>query len=1459
MISCAILKLCFTFCLNQDPEAAHFLTVQNGIEVLQCVFKKIAKHSGFSSQFVDLLFKIIELPGMATAELGEIIPQFFEKLIFDGRIWCNSAFEVQEKLVQRAHEFLLNFRLPVLSSGKICRKILTMFYDYFSPEEGEGDSKVFLESMKTRLEKLLVDYLCLWADAKMVDALVEFLLLVPGYLYPTRNLLFVIMKFRFSTEKQRSWNEILVSHLQEIRNSKTKKFDLITVLHMLIQFGVSKKLRQSVLSITEDLAAQERRTACCEDIVAYSLHILLSLDWNGVWKVLSGKGEGYKGKTPTKKASLIFLPGLSKEGNRDSPFLEHLRDMTLTVEEVILNFLFHQRNPHTNKEESFSKCFLGLKTYHVLLSHLACSPAMFLDYTLAGEENELQARALQVSEKVCGSRRHKVVYGLVFKNLQMFELKVQRKILIDYNVFLGDENLKGMILEDKELFCTVCHYLSKKRYLEEKVMEGLLEKIYKSLLCGHWTNGHTIFWNERRLNEEGMLRVLDSFFDKMLDKINKFCKEGGMRTALQFAYFLEDVAIDVFMDNPLLAVKIAFLNVLAKFIIYLDKLELLYFWLPHFKNTEVIRRPKVDSRECGEREGGVVRVVLKLLFKCMLRVQYTSLSLDLQRIPFKLAKFFLFHDAKTLNSIKMTLQIEYKNASEESLGFLKKIENWKSSLALNMIFSSKTLCTQKPLKEVAKSLKIKKHWLNRMDFRLLTAYTLLAQALIYTSCDVTLYKDLLDKFCSYKVTRHTITLTKMIGRVAKQLVPLLEQKNGFFNELKEKYGKSSGLFVYAIKNCLSFVDKCSKDCIFKLHCCDERLAAGITIKDEENGSYLTTFEDFGHNLLELSRKILALFKGHVQKGMMKEVYAEDVTKLIISDSSIRDIQPKLHRLFTDDFLQVEKAVLAFLEYKATLPISMAYLKTQSSIAKQKVIKIQEKVKGYNEKIVKEFTGLHLSPETSRKKECEELKKRALAEFSPPQNELNAKVYQITGQYYQKLLNRCPLYKERKYLRKPLGFKSFVKLSSVKDNMGRAMRLKEIADPLENSFLLGRIAYVRGFLLKRLVVQRIANKKYKTRVGCTLLSTLSKDHYVLLEALMRNCVPMSRRGGVLSKTCEPEESKGRSSFLARTRLGPTPQRIKSCVSRVQLASECNVLAKPKNKVFTVEIIKKDKSIFGFIGIADQEIIFKNSFKDKDDNKYRLGPSKHHQPIFNSKLRKIWRYTDIRQITACTYNMIKQAVEIEFNNHKSVFLVFFSKQNLNLFLIHMTSIMPTIAKVKGTPIPLVRDLSRKFVAEKFTEEWRRGRLSNFEYLMALNKYSNRSMESLSQYPVFPWILQQFTGSRMNFSPSDFRNLSFTTAAINSAKREEGLKKYKNSDDHSEGQFQFGSHYLPGRGVLGYLMRLEPYTEAVYAFDSGGDDPCRHFHFVQVLWDIINQDSSSNLELIPEFYYLPEFLAN
>lgn len=54
-----------------------------------------------------------------------------------------------------------------------------------------------------------------------------------------------------------------------------------------------------------------------------------------------------------------------------------------------------------------------------------------------------------------------------------------------------------------------------------------------------------------------------------------------------------------------------------------------------------------------------------------------------------------------------------------------------------------------------------------------------------------------------------------------------------------------------------------------------------------------------------------------------------------------------------------------------------------------------------------------------------------------------------------------------------------------------------------------------------------------------------------------------------------------------------------------------------------------------------------------------------------------------------------------------------------------------------------------AESYMLQWQRGHLSNYQYLLHLNNLADRSCNDLSQYPVFPWVLNDYSSAQLGGS--------------------------------------------------------------------------------------------------------------
>lgn len=163
---------------------------------------------------------------------------------------------------------------------------------------------------------------------------------------------------------------------------------------------------------------------------------------------------------------------------------------------------------------------------------------------------------------------------------------------------------------------------------------------------------------------------------------------------------------------------------------------------------------------------------------------------------------------------------------------------------------------------------------------------------------------------------------------------------------------------------------------------------------------------------------------------------------------------------------------------------------------------------------------------------------------------------------------------------------------------------------------------------------------------------------------------------------------------------------------------------------------------------------------------------------------------------------------------------------------------------------------------TKKWQKGLISNFEYLMHLNTIAGRTFNDLTQYPIFPFILADYTSKELDLTnPNIFRDLSKPMGAQNAERLKKFEEKYKQLIEMGEKPYHYGSHYSNLGSVLHFLVRLEPFSQYFIEFQGGRFDvPDRSFHSIHQTWLLSSSLSSSDVkELIPEFFYLPEFLVN
>ncbi|KAJ5068656.1 beach domain-containing protein lvsc [Anaeramoeba ignava] len=263
---------------------------------------------------------------------------------------------------------------------------------------------------------------------------------------------------------------------------------------------------------------------------------------------------------------------------------------------------------------------------------------------------------------------------------------------------------------------------------------------------------------------------------------------------------------------------------------------------------------------------------------------------------------------------------------------------------------------------------------------------------------------------------------------------------------------------------------------------------------------------------------------------------------------------------------------------------------------------------------------------------------------------------------------------------------------------------------------------------------------------------------------------------------------------------------------------------------------------------------NKNSNKDENSPNQSMESEDEVKVPTKIYT-WEIDNIKEIYKRRYLLRQSALEFFMIDHTNFFV--------NLELDYTNIVFHKIIEMKPEHLLFqnIQTPKRIFKQSQVVQQWQRRQLSNFEYLMKLNTIAGRSYNDISQYPIFPWILSNYESETIDLSdPKNYRDLSLPVGALN-AKRipelDERYNEFKNTDIPP---FHYGSHYSSSGIVLFYLIRLEPFTTLSIKLQGGKFDSAdRLFWTIRGTWSFCYNEISDVKELIPEFFYLPEFLYN
>lgn len=241
---------------------------------------------------------------------------------------------------------------------------------------------------------------------------------------------------------------------------------------------------------------------------------------------------------------------------------------------------------------------------------------------------------------------------------------------------------------------------------------------------------------------------------------------------------------------------------------------------------------------------------------------------------------------------------------------------------------------------------------------------------------------------------------------------------------------------------------------------------------------------------------------------------------------------------------------------------------------------------------------------------------------------------------------------------------------------------------------------------------------------------------------------------------------------------------------------------------------------------------------------------------------WNLQEIRAIFLRRYLLQNTALEMFLASRTAIMFAFDSEETVRRVVYQLprvgVGVKYGLPQSRKTSLMTPRQL---FKHSDMCVKWQKREISNFDYLMFLNTVAGRTFNDLSQYPVFPWILTNYTSDTLDLSvASNFRDLSKPIGALSEARRKFFNNRYTSWDDDEVPAFHYGTHYSTPAFTLNWLFRLEPFASMfINLHDGKFDHPDRITHSIKDSWDRCQRDSHDVKELIPELFYLPEMFRN
>jgi len=1449
-----LLNLIYTLLKNNDNQTVNFLCEKDGIQIVAYLFEKVSKNSILPLEIIKLQFKILEHAYFVGN--FKLIYLIMKHWIFNISIFTKFEEDTLKLILENSVDFM--YRLEKINYND--------FYD------------IFIQT--TELLKNFSINTILNPEIKNLFSTFIFGLIVV-----------------LENNRQKE-NSNIVNNLFEIMqnlhsdNKSIEDFLKILVFYQikfpwghnnLLEYHIKNTALINKFSIIDFLLCVLKSEKISE--ISNSLFILLSFNWDDI----------FIPKTPAKHAlpdTLVkIFPSFDPQDfvkndseNKPNSIINLLNPIKYRgfnkTAEILLNLLFGYQKV----------CKFDEKIYYAILSYCINMPRIYISENY--DKISVKLKEIEFLPSVFNP-----IYSQILKNFIKFNENTQKLIIQDLSELMKNKNFIENFLESDLVFNIIKNEILNpfaKTENSDKIHE-IYELMLISFLKGNWNNkqkrdlNRITFFELSNKNPVFYITIYNKLFDQILMDPLNYAADEGIYSLIQFINSMEDLAIS---QNSAVFSNPKFIILIAKIVIFSYEIRMLYFWFPAFKINKFEKDNIIDySESCFQREGGIIRILLRIIFGYLILLKTNPKN----KLVIKILKFILFGQKKTLLKIIELCELNIKLLSLFELE-PEAVENINFFNFSMIIFSKESLTIQHNCKQIINDKSIAQHILvsellenscyESEDFKQLFIMTNLLQAIIYRALNIASYSELNSAsssgFYKYESDNFLMDLLKLLGKIFT-----LKNEDETHTILLQVIQDSEKSYDYLAK---IHISKCVTDTEFLPFKSLEIMRPNIesliinrnSMKNEKLSVSVSEYNKLkiinaiklepsaisGSVNIQKNEKIpiksaagakfvgkffifcdtiISAFKKYKTKEIEPKEYLSELVSQIISKEFLHSVQPVLHELVTEPYVLIDKMIRN----------NMIKSKKNIELSKNQMIKLDNEKDAIIEKIKSDISiiannfqyakNINILNETisnsNNKGKLRYLfiKEKILNEPIFANNNKNLlkqkEIYLLVSKYYAKLLKRCPRFLKMSDPKQESGIISqnrigFTKLDKAKDNLGRMMRLKIIKNPFKKESLRFGLSFIKQFMLKRILIQNLCPILLKQKLIENNFVFVNENMIYLIKNILSNLRKNKRRITLIKKVNNLMDFSYTDSSVLRNQL-----------SKSVLCENSDILIKNDIQLeFHAEIIKNDESIFGNLKITENSLCFESLPKDSSNNSYRLGPSIEMHKKLEKQFSANYEFIDILEIKARRYNLIWQAIEIKLRNHVSIFIVLFSDKSLSSFFTSLSKFSNS-SLVEIMPCPSIK-------VPEYTKKWLSSSISNFKYLLILNDFASRTFTDISQYPIFPWILQ---------SDNNFRDLKYPIAGITSMKQENAQNKYIMRADLPGGPYQFGNHYMPGRAALGYLLRMQPYAQMIYKFDNGEDSPSRKFDSYENRWNSACTEQDNNFELIPEFFYNSEIFIN